>query len=174
METRISNINFRGYDARPLKYIIMRNNWSTDLLPAAQQIETIGQKHGFKVLFEGEDVFEKTPKDRVFTLCPRKDLDPWVQDKIFCLKDKVLSLKNKDNKTQINEYLGLPLKQISKKDFVAGGNLYFIKNGDVDDILVGANYCEKAMRLFPKANIAMVPQADFHIDLFLHKYRMTR
>ncbi len=167
MELKISNVAFHGYDARPLKYIVMRNAFDIDLLPAAQQIEAIGKKHGFKMIFEGEDVFEKVPKDRTFTLCPQKEVNPWVQDKICVIKDKLLVLNNKDNDTRLHDFLGLKQEKIEPEKYVAGGNMYFIKNGKKEEILVGQNDCEKAMQLFPHAEIFEVPQADFHIDLFL-------
>ena len=46
------NINFKGYDARPLYALVMRNTDGFALNGITRELREIGAKHGFKVLLE--------------------------------------------------------------------------------------------------------------------------
>ena len=47
-----SHINFRGYGARPLKGLFLRNTKIDGFNKVAEQLEVIGQKQGFVVLVQ--------------------------------------------------------------------------------------------------------------------------
>ena len=162
MKITNSDISFKGYDARPIKYLVMRDTNLLKTKPVAKELEEIGKKHGFKVLFEGYDILDKVPSDNFNS----KMTFTWMQDIIYFLKDKILT-SDFIHSRNFSNYLKQPIENIPLKNFVKGGNLYFIKSGEKEKIIVGKNDCIKAMKLFKRNEITQIPQADFHIDLFI-------
>ena len=161
------NISFKGYDARPLKYLIMRDSHMVNTTPIAKVIERIGDKHGFKMLFEGYDILTKIPSDKFNT----RMIAPWIQDYIHVLKDKLITVGGFNRPDKIEKFFNRPIENISCENFVKGGNMFFVKKGDKDIIIVGNDDCVKAMKTLKKHDIVQIPQADYHIDLFLRPLR---
>ena len=84
------------------------------------------------------------------------------------MKDKILAIDTYHNDTNINRYFGLPLKKIDYDDFIKGGNVFFIKHKGKNKLLLGSyEDIQKAEKLFKNKNIIQIPQADYHLDLFI-------
>lgn len=152
MFSPINNINFKGYDARPMRTIVMRNADTFDLSTAAREVRQIGINHGFSVILEDEG-----------------NMRPWIQDVVYFTKDKMLinRAEGKSHSTLCENY-GLAKERIPERRFIAGGNLYLINNDGKEKILVGkSEKIKNAQKLFPDREIIQIPQADFHIDLFI-------
>lgn len=171
-----NNINFRGYDARPLKAVVMRQAQGFDLSKAAYEMREIGAKCGFDVILESRVNKAKVnantsvlQKIKNFFKNETEYLRPWIQDVMYFTKDKMLI--NKDeyiNHTALCKELNILREEIPSRKFISGGNLFLLKDGDTEKILVGEwEKFKKAAKLFPEREIIQLPQADFHIDLFV-------
>lgn len=160
--------SFRGYDARPLEYLVIRHSNQIFTTPIAKELQEIGRKNGFKVAWEGQEVFDNIPEDLSKVISTPQNLGIWLQDQVHFMKNKFLSADLNYNKTSLHNYFGLELEKIDKKDFVEGGNMFFVNHNGTDKIIVGANEApEKVKNLFKTENIIRIPQADFHLDLFI-------
>lgn len=179
------NINFKGYDARPLYALVMRNTDGFALNGITRELREIGAKHGFKVLledkyspFEDEDSKTDTKKKNISLVQKASEfisgrnkphITSWMQDVIYFLKGKILV----DDCTSpsfdvLGETLGFKKEEVPARNFVAGGNLYILRDGEDEKILVGKSESIKnVLKMFPNREIIRLPQADFHIDLFV-------
>ncbi len=190
---KTQSVNFKGYDARPLYAVVMRNTEGFALGGVASEVRKIGAEHGFKVLFE--DTFEPyLPDDNqnqdkrsnkkankktgrtflkkavdYFFNPERPNVTSWIQDHIYFTKDGIIASKNNEESFYaLSSTFNSEINSVPKADFIAGGNLYILKDGDEEKILVGASESlEKAAKMFPDREIVRIPQADFHIDLFV-------
>lgn len=158
-----NNMSFKGYDARPLKSLLMRDSCLLDTLPVAKELEKIGKKHGFGILFEGYDVLEKLPSDKFNS----RMVLPWMQDYIHILKDKIITVGGFNRPQVAEKFLNKPVENVVCEKFVKGGNVYIVKKDGTEKIIVGEDDCIKAMGLFKHFDICQIPQADYHIDLFI-------
>lgn len=158
-----SNVAFKGYDARPLKYILMRDSYLIDTLPAAKEIEKIGKKHGFGMLFEGYEMLEKIPSGKFNS----RMIQPWIQDYVHILKDKLMTVNGFNRPKLVEKFFNKSVKNMDCHDFVKGGNLFFVKKDGAEKIIVGQNDYAKAKKMFKTDDIISIPQADYHIDLFI-------
>ena len=92
-----------------------------------------------------------------------------MQDAIYFLKGKILV----DDCTSpsfdaLGETLGFKKEEVPARNFVAGGNLYILRDGEDEKILVGKSAnIKNVLKMFPNREIIRLPQADFHIDLFV-------
>lgn len=164
MKINNSNISFKGYDARPLKYLVMRDTNILKTKPVAKELEEIGKKHGFQVLFDGYELLDKVPSDNFNS----RMTFPWLQDVVHFMKNKIItSPDNTNTPKNLKNFFDKEIESVPLSEFVKGGNLYFIKLGEKEKILVGKDDCLKAMKLFKRNEITQIPQADFHIDLFI-------
>ena len=101
------NINFKGYDARPL-YASCNEEYRTvsRLTGITRELREIGAKHGFKVLledkyspFEDESLKTDTKKKNISLVQKASEfisgrnkphITSWMQDAIYFLKGKIL------------------------------------------------------------------------------------
>lgn len=172
----INNINFKGYDARPLKGVMMRNAISFDLTKIAGEMKDIGAKHGFDVILEsrvkhtnGEANASLLKKFWKFLKGETEYLRPWVQDILYFRKNKMLIDNNEYiNHVPLCQNMGIKREGIPGGRFIAGGNLFLLQDGKTEKILIGGRErLRYAAKLFPGKDILALPQADFHIDLFV-------
>lgn len=206
----VKQVNFKGYDARPLRGFLMNTNEGN----IARSMFKIGKKEGFIVYtISGTDIFKNMSKDI------DDSSDPWAQDiwtfykdklqtSSFCVSfdalKKVFSLnadtieKNtyldnlkkchekrleitlkRDNATSEEErtkYYWESIKvqeEFENKPFhIAGGNIFFIKDGDKGEVIVGENALkiysvEDIKKMYSTDKVIVLPQMDFHLDLFI-------
>ena len=167
MKISHNNINFNGYDARPLKAVCMTHVKNG----IANELDVIGKKVGF-------DVFVVSSK-KIIPAENLKDskIDPilnsWAQDYTVLTPKKNL----RANKF-IENYTNLLQRQFPDYNYSfehnilpAGGNIYFIQNSDGSQkMLAGKNdypIINNDAKIFDVDKIDYVPQLDFHIDMFL-------
>lgn len=168
-----SYINFRGYGARPLKGLFLRNTKMDGFNKVAEQLEVIGQKQGFDVFIQNHDNI----LTRNFnTLSQYRSIRggssyTWCQDNITFLPDKTFMtnprLVNKFN-LALRDVLGV--QNINTSKHVAGGNYYIINNNGIKELLLGEDDMKNAAylaRMLKINSIKFISQADFHIDLFI-------
>lgn len=210
---RISHIsntdNFKGYDARPLRGVIMNKN----CLGIADEIAKIGEKEGFKVFsIQGGKLVSKPP---IFS----SSTDAlWAQDYWTILKTKLFSehynqkfeiLKSsldlsidftekiahqcnssiKEYNNFLTSYLlgGIKRDQENtqnllnlrenvnlnaRKSHIQGGNLFIIKGNEKDELIIGEDDLKKfdiedICAMYNVDKVTVLPQMDFHIDLFI-------
>lgn len=171
-----NSINFHGYDARPLKAVVMRQACSFDLSKVAYEMRGIGAKHGFDVILESRAKHAKLDKNatilqkiKKFLTDEKEYLRPWIQDVLYFTKGKMLIDKDECiNHTALCKNLGIAREQIASNRFISGGNLFLLKDANGEKILVGkSEKLKNVAKLFPDRKITELPQADFHIDLFV-------
>lgn len=161
-----SNIKFQGYDARPLKGFFM----GASDRGIVREMQKIGQKEDFKIfskikakhIYCGETVPELIPYDNAQAI--------WAQDVWTFCKNKLYTAQKIEKVREICDFF--KIKNIDSKKHVAGGNMFFIKNGKQDDLLVGQKELEKLSvpELKEKYNVEkvhVIPQMDYHLDLFI-------
>ena len=199
------SVNFKGYDARPLYAVAMRNTDGFALNEAASQMRQIGAKHGFKVIFEdgfvskqeerkreirkeiGGEISEDSAKKprfpvlasledkflNYFSKREKSDVTSWMQDCIYFTKDGILTAENNaEDFLPLSNTFGVKINTVPSSSFIAGGNLYILKDDKKEKILVGASENrEKALEMFPGREVISIPQADFHIDLVIRPLR---
>jgi len=180
----VQSVNFKGYDARPLYALCMRNTDGFALNKIASDMRQIGAKHGFKVLLEDKytsdsaderkerqngagSLFEKAAS---FINGRRKEhLTSWMQDTVYFTKNGIIVPKNStESFTPIAKTFNTEKRCITPTDFIPGGNLYIINDEGNEKILVGKDASTADVsKMFPGKEIVRIPQADFHIDLFV-------
>lgn len=163
--TNINQTNFKGYDARPLKGIMMSYN-SYGL---AEKMAEIGKKEGFD-LFISENLRELKPPTRMTESikCCEKLL--WMQDLCTVLKDKINVKMKFDEFKNLAKFLNKDIESPGGR--IAGGNLYFVKDGEEDVLFVGEDELryttpEHIKQIYGVKKIVPLPQMDYHIDLFV-------
>lgn len=180
-----SRLAFKGYDARPLNSVLMTVCDSPRAFDIIKQMSKIGQKDGFKVYFTNRTnkLYGNLNKIKnFFRICNHTDsLTKWAQD------HAILTPENRVFAHQIYTDESIPkrIAAISKAKFsytnyfVEGGNLFFVKNGTHEEILIGAKETESIdpdifKKLYGASKVHVIPQADFHIDLFLRPLNNKR
>lgn len=172
-----NRVSFGGYNARALKGVVMRNSIGFDMSKIASQMSAIGDKHGFDVICESRLADKKPCKNpsffrKILNAITGENLEydhPWVQDILYFTKDKMLIEKPEGiNHQRLCEMFHIGRKDVPFRDFISGGNLFLLQDGDAQKILMGSSEkYGKARGLFKKSDITVLPQADFHIDLFV-------
>lgn len=206
----ISQQNFKGYDARPLKGFMMSSNCRG----IADEMSAIGKREGFKIFAAfnpkmggaGEFLppYSKTTENL------------WAQDVWMMVKNKLMALecdirsnsikdffklkydfteqvaRNTDEFKSINtrlwELLGcvdespeimkeyqekqVQLRQIQDKAHIPGGNIFLVKNGNKNDVLVGDYELQiyspdEIGGMYCTDKVIPLPQMDYHTDLFI-------
>lgn len=173
--SRISQ-SFKGYDARPLKGLVLSLCEKPDNFEIIEQLSNIGKKDGFSVYFSNHSrIFQDLKKIReIFIDCKEAAFHKWTQDSFVVTPEKkIFSLSFCDD-----VYAG---KRIAKKvkgnyevcsHYIEGGNLFFMKNGNKNELLVGADdvkntNLDKIKKLYGVSDVHIIPQADYHLDLFI-------
>lgn len=174
-----NNINFKGYDARPLRNVVMTTSHGMKSFKVIKQMSEIGKKHGFDVLFTNPDVEMLSNLENVKNAISSLDFANfirWAQDHaVVTPNNKILSNINDWGveagiAEKISHLTGG--KYVNTRNFIAGGNVYYIKNKGKNELLIGkrdvrGKFLEDLKRDFDVSRIYKIPQADFHIDLFL-------
>lgn len=167
-------VSFKGYDARPLKALVfsMPLNSDTSLF---KEVKKIGDKDGFDVYCVSKHNMSNNA-DRIELFCRKNEADSqltFMQDvvqlfpngKLSCWYESLGRLFERqfDN---VKESTNLPDR--------AGGNMYFLGKGKNTELLIGKDdICEKPYMIdyykkyFGVKNLYPVPQADFHLDMFV-------
>lgn len=171
-----NKLAFKGYDARPLKVVLMTVCDDSESLSVIKHISEIGKKDGFKVYFTNQtkkfycnlDLIKRFFESRVGAYCK------WAQDSAFVTpENKVFS---NDYPTDIS--FGKLLAKMTGSEyrncpnFIQGGNLFFIKNGNKEELFVGADEMfsttiDNLKKLYGVSDVHVIPQADFHLDMFI-------
>ena len=98
----ISQTNFKGYDARPLKGFFMSSNCRG----IAEEMRAIGQKEGFKIFSTMGDSFSQICVEKI----PSYELSTsglWAQDYWTFVKNKLFSFENNKTTQAIQDYFNL-------------------------------------------------------------------
>ncbi len=171
------NTNFKGYDARALQGVVMRNAKGFNASKIAYEMREIGAKHGFDVVLDSKLAGKKPYTDisilkkiqNFFTEEYSEYMHPWIQDIMYFTKGKMLIRQDEEtNHKAFCQVFGIAREKIPYRKFISGGNLFLLQDGNKEKILVGkSEKYKKAAALFPDKEITRLPQADFHIDLFV-------
>lgn len=163
---------FKGYDARRFKGFLM----CTNSYGIAEEMRQIGEKEGFKIFGVKEDGFFKW---KCFEGLPSKKRgNVWAQDLWSIAAGRLLAQIPDFLTLSIKKFFNLDgnftqnvLRQCQKNAHIEGGNIFLIK-GDEKEVLIGENELKdfkisdiEGMYYTPK--ITVVPQMDFHLDLFM-------
>lgn len=176
MQVKNNNyINFNGYGARPLRGLFLRRT-DLDILSfdkITSQLETIGQKQGFDVFVQtNKGIYSKNSskisQDEYLRGCSEYT---WCQDNLtFLPQNKFVSNAKVINKLgcDIEKFFGF--QNFRVKNHVAGGNYYVIDDNGKKELLLGRFNMDGIAELINEFNIRAIqilPQADFHLDLFV-------
>ncbi len=165
---------FKGYDARPLKGVLMTAS-DADSFSIISQMADIGKKNGFKVYFTDSskqiytniEAIWQSIKDKTYRIFTK-----WAQD------DAVLTPQNTVISTtfpQEREFADKVAKVTNGKvsypqEFIQGGNLFFVKNNGKEELFIGSDEVFRTTNLkkvYGVSKVHVIPQADFHLDLFI-------
>ena len=156
-------LNFKGFEARKLQGIITNGCYGDEKL--IQELDKIAKQNGI-ILHNTNTAFL-----------------PWVQDKTF-INSRGEVFGSDITKEDFRKFNGLDLTNNDKNGikFYDGGNYFQVKNkkgervllSGVDNFLPDDVFRNKTTRLHGKFDkyfccdrVVKVPQADFHLDLFL-------
>ena len=172
----LSQQSFRGYDARQLKAVVMTVCDDPNAFDVVKQVSQIGKKDGFEVYFahSSNKIYRSLNAIKKFFTEKYGGYCKWAQD-VFCVtpNDTVVS----SHFPADEELAVLTSKFLNKKyqklnDIVEGGNKFFVKNGDKQELLLGSN--EKSLgdvdflkKMYGVSDVHFIPQADYHLDLFI-------
>jgi hypothetical protein len=165
---------FKGYDARPLQGIMM----STNVGGIGMQMREIAEKEGVKLFAAtNQKVTSGIPDNAALERWTNEQSDTWAQDYWgFTKKDILCCYRNIHS--FVGKHFNLPTNPVQDKfieegdkfgKHIMGGNYFLI--GD-NEILVGEDELEKIdpqtiQKMFDVEKVHVVPQMDFHIDMFL-------
>lgn len=161
----ISDTNFKGYDARPVRGFLMSYN----LAGIADEMKVIGKKEGFRVFIADEFRFSSRPiKNSPMVSHMEKEF--WAQDICAFYKNKFKSNLIGSIYRNISKYFNLLWD--NSENHIAGGNSFLIKDGEEELLLVGKNELStyslaNIEKMFNTKNILALPQMDYHLDLFI-------
>lgn len=170
----IDSNNFKGYDARPLKGFFMGSNAHG----IANEIQRIGEKEGFKVYAKIRNARGSFCRPTLPTLSPfGSTRDLWAQDIITFLKGHLLAFTNKYETDSICDFFNI--KRVVTQNHISGGNFFIVDNEGEDDLFIGEKELEKhslfeLKDLYKVNKIHIIPQADFHLDLFMRPLDQKR
>lgn len=159
---------FKGYGARPLEYLIIRPHRRINNTDIIKELGKVADKNGIKLILDGDHITDKIPVRKEQFAKYKTDMFVWAQDRLYFYKNKLFNSMSEDNGTILNRHLGLEPKNVDPYHFIAGGNLFFINDRGKEKILVGASEStRKVNNLFGGGTFIKVPQANFHIDMFV-------
>ena len=172
----LQKISFKGYDARPLSAVVMTINDEPDSINIIKQMSDIGAKEGFRVYFTNQTNKLYANLDTIkkfFKICT-SGFSKWAQDNAVLTPDNRVLHSWRNTEAGFDKRIAslTKAKFTDCDDFIEGGNLFFVKNDDKNELFVGAKelknttpqYLEK---LYGVSKVIPVPQADFHLDLFI-------
>lgn len=163
----IESNNFKGYDARPLKGFFMGSNSHS----IAEEMKKIGEREGFKVYAKIRSTRGSYCRPAIPTLSPfgsTKDL--WAQDVITFCKDRLLAFTNHHETASICDFFNI--KRIVTNKHISGGNIFIVNNEGKEDLFIGekefSNVTPRELKeIYNIDKIHILPQMDFHLDLFI-------
>lgn len=170
MNTILTNqqTTFKGYDARPLKALCL----SSPKKELGLELERIGEKAGFDVFIPaGRDLLKVREAKSVYV---SYSSSPWAQDiATISPKNKVFTNDYFDDFTN-NLSRKLDIPKTFARELPQGGNIYYIKDSNGENILLVGQDSQKeidkldnAKELLGVNKIEYIPQMDYHIDLFV-------
>lgn len=151
------NINFKGHEARKLDALVVQN-----------------RKHNANIIFEQLNNIAMQHKLRVIQA--PKDAPTWIQDYIVITPEKK-ALGYLAHSDELTKQCGFekidsnnPLN--FKSDTSEGGNIFYVKNKDNQNILIYSKdeKTDCLLGLEKEYNVAKIielPKADYHTDLFI-------
>ena len=187
MSITINNINncnincrkkpaFKGYDARPLNSVVMTINDNPESFEIIKQMSDIGQKEGFRVYFTNQTNKLYANLDTIkkfFKICT-SGFSKWAQDMaVLTPENRVLQDSIRIDADFARRVASLTKGKYTDCDnFIEGGNLFFVKNGNKEELFVGENELQKNSADYLKqkygvSKVIPLPQADFHLDMFI-------
>lgn len=164
-----SENSFKGYDARKLKALCI----GTTRYQLGRELAKIGENVGFEVFIPTLSGLQKINSvNRDIHLGHKL----WLQDLVTTTpKNSVIPVFSAEMLARfISRHFNKDLDR-SSSQIPAGGNMFFVKNNKTgkEDLLLGANDAHSLSEnpslkeLLGVDNIDVVPQMDFHIDMFL-------
>ena len=99
---KTTQLNFKGYDARPLKGFIM----NTNSYGIAKEMQAIGQKEGFKIFTPIEDILGTTCNEGIGRYVENTS-GVWAQDLWTVVKNKLLAFEITEKSYAIKEFFKL-------------------------------------------------------------------
>lgn len=178
-----NNYTFKGYDARVLKGFLMDHH----LDGITSEMSKIAEKEGFKLFYPTYN--SETQSFKIVKYSEQikfGDIYCWSQDFWTILKNKILFDYEPDYLTDviritkaIKKSLRLKSDTIqkeraksSKLKHIQGGNIFIVKNGDNEEVLVGkeelVDFKVKEIKsMYNVKKVISLPQMDFHLDLFV-------
>ncbi len=168
---------FKGYDARPLKAVVMSINDEPKSFNIIKQMAQIGEREGFKVFFINQSKNLYTNLDNIkkfFKICI-PDFSKWAQDiAVITPSNEVLYCDMIQEDTCFAKKLSTltNAKPLNYDRTIDGGNLFFTKNDGKNELFVGAeelqkNDIETLKQRYNVSKVIPIPQADFHLDMFI-------
>ncbi len=157
--------SFKGYGARPLETIVIRNpKYFPSLYRITNELMNLSKKYSFRVLSEGKKIVDSIT-DVLSYGNNLNYLTPWIQDTVMAFNGILFYKGTNDNKSELPEYLGMEYRKTNPSMYIPGGNIFLLDN---DVILLGENEDSfDAKASFNPKKLIRVPQADFHLDLFI-------
>lgn len=169
-------IAFKGYDARPLNCVLMTACDDPGAFESIKEVSEIGKKDGFKVYFTNQtnrvysnlNTIKNFFNERMYAYCK------WAQDHgVVTLQNDVLT-HTVYEETGIAERIAGLTKGTYKciPQYIEGGNLFFVKNGDKNELFVGSEESpfrniDTLKKIYGVSDVHIIPQADYHLDLFI-------
>ena len=159
--------SFKGYDARPLKGFFM----GTNHCGLADEMVKIGEKEGFKIYSaitsDCKAICSEYKKSSNIIFM---HLSTWAQDVWTFVNDRVLT-QNYNFITEICKHFNFQ-KNLDFNNHISGGNLFIINKDGNDELLIGKDDVTKMSttelkKTFQVKNIHVLPQMDYHLDLFI-------
>ena len=163
----VESNSFKGYDARPLKGFFMGSNTHC----IAEEMKKIGEKEGFKIYAKIRNSKGSHCRPAIPNLSPFGSIkDLWAQDIITFCKDRLLALTNQYETASICDFFNI--KRIVKNEHISGGNFFIVDNDGKEDLFIGEKEFNKVTpreikELYNVDKIHILPQMDFHLDLFI-------
>lgn len=170
----IQSNSFKGYDARPLKGFFMGSN----TYGIADEMKRIGDKEGFKIyakIRNSRGSFCNSTIPRLSPFGSTKDL--WAQDIITFGRDRLLSYANFNETTSICNFFHV--KRVLAPRHISGGNFFIVDNEGNEELFIGKNELAKTTpqdlkELYGVSKIHILPQMDYHLDLFIRPLNKKR
>jgi len=162
---KVSNTNFKGYDARKVKGFFVGSN-----SPFIKDLQSIGRSQGFDIyskLSNGKFIFcDKA----INNLIPYERNSLWAQDIWTFCKNKIFSSQSRTQTQPILDFFGIDYQK--REHHLSGGNIFIVDNNGTDEIFVGVNELKKFSIQQLKDNyevetVHVLPQMDYHLDLFI-------
>lgn len=166
-------INFQGYDARPLKGIVLRYVQGDKLFAeTAQELHDAASKNKLDVFVQTSDSVHKRDFKNILrdTALPPNPFVFWTQDNpTFTNNGKVLGNKFLERiNEKISNFAGRRYEEL--QHHLQGGNFFIFKDKNTDKLLLGRDeldfyHPETLKKDLNVSEICTLSQPDFHLDL---------